>query len=164
MSQFISTKTYELLSNKLTASHATTTFTIGFVPYDELPKDVQERALRFTDNRPPDLAFLGEDQLLDQGVTSNQIPHIEDFLKKTFDKTPTTDYAINIDNVRAAPFDPNQTNPVSTYTFTAQINDITYTAILDSQPLGAMRIRLYNPEKKLVDDSGMIDTQPADGS
>lgn len=141
---------------KLKGGKTTCTFKVGFVPYDELSKDVQERELKFTDNQPPELAYFGEGDLLDQGVTSEQIPYIESFLKQTFDRTPKTDYAINIENVISAPFDPNQDAPVSRYTFDVLINDVYYKVALDSEPLGDIHLRLYNTAGKLLDDSGVI--------
>lgn len=135
----------------------TIAFTTGFVPWDQQSKQTQDRALIFVDNHTPQLAFLGEDLLITQGVTDEQIPYIEAPLRKLFDATPKRDYAINIDNVVAAPFDADA-DTGQKLTFDVQINDVTYDAVLTSRPFGPLRLQLFHAGR-LVEDTGEVHPQ-----
>jgi hypothetical protein len=140
---------YKIGSTKLT-------FKTGFVPDDQIPKKVRDRALKLTDGEPPSIGYFGADNLTNQGVTSPQLINVEKVLKEIFDSTPVTDYAINIDHVVAAPFDSNSTDPSQTYTFNVEINDVAYKATLSCKVAGDAQLLLYNMAGVLVKDSGIM--------
>lgn len=135
------------------------TFTIGFVPADQQPKEVQERGLKLTDNQPPQVVFFGDDALTDQGVSTDQLSNAEAVIKKLFDAQPKkTDYVINIDNVVAAPFDPNSDDPINRYTFTIEMNDTKYSAQLDCSILGDARLHIDDSAGKEINISDLPGT------
>lgn len=144
------------LDGKYTIGTTKLTFKTGFVPDDQIPKAVKDRALKLTDGEPPQIGYFGASELTDQGVTSGQLVNVEKVLKEIFDSTPVVDYAINIENVSAEPFDSNSNNPSQTYTFNVEINNVTYKAVLNCQVLGDAQLLLYNPAGALVKDSGVM--------
>lgn len=139
------------------------TFTIGYVPADQLPKDIQQRALSFTDSQPLDTVIDGEEKLIDQGVMSSQLKVVDNGLKSYFKRIKDPhDYLITIDNVEAAPYDSESSDPVATYNFKVLLNDQTYKGRLDAKPFGTTHFVLHDANGKTVYDSGEVDTSQGD--
>jgi hypothetical protein len=143
---------------KFSRGESKITFKTGFVPVDKQPPDVYQRGLKRTDSKPTTVSMTEDvNDLLDQGVNSDQMNHLADIVDGYFQKIPNKKiYAAPVTNVQSAPYDPNTENPVFEYTFDISINNVPYHAKIDCSGESAIELFLFDQNNKQVFDSGKV--------
>lgn len=163
-------KTYTITIKNITSTkgESLTNKIISFKPkvldQSKIPKDQAKALLNRQAQPQPNtkLTFTGEDELINQGFTFDQISALEQTFRTFAPKAKAVE--INTDTVTAQPADPNSDSGQFIYTFTVKVDNTTYKAkVLLNDPIVHVYLYSITDANNPVFDSGDIDSSTESG-
>jgi hypothetical protein len=106
--------------------------------------------------------YVGTDDLLSNGVTSEQVTLLEYVLGQYLHTAGLKPSQVNIGSIQTAPHNPNSTSDINTSTFNISFdngNTVSYNARIDASGTTGLRLYVLDPRTNhTVFDSGTVDS------
>ena len=132
-------------------------FTPKVINFNNLPEYEQQQIMQIQYNQAAQqpASFSGNVELTNNGISINQVLDYENAIQQFANKNKLKLYSVNILQSSVNP-GPNNGTGVFSYTFTVDINQTPYRAVLQTEDITAASLQLYNSSGVLVFSSGVI--------